>query len=316
MRKVLFDTDIGSDCDDAVALGLLLASPELELVAVTTVSSDTRTRGRIAASLLALAGRSGVDVCAGSEGGLARPRDRYNWFGHEPDCVADVAHPPLSAEPAPERIARAVRETPDLEIVMVGPMTNLALALALDPELPRRAGGVTIMGGHVREAKIGDFVCPFGVDYNLCSDPEAAVAVLGAGFRTTLVTADVTLQTWLRAADLERLEAAGPLPRELARQVRMWEPVQRDIFSRMGGDVAAENVAFLHDPLTVLSICDEEPLHFEVLHVLPTIRDGVLRTHEVDPASRLGAPMRVATGVDAALARDRIVERLLSSGSP
>ena len=120
-----------------------------------------------------------------------------------------VAH-----EPAPERIVRAAREVEDLEIVMVGPMTNLALALALDPELPRRAG-VTIMGGHVREAKLGDFVCPFGIDYNLCSDPEAAVMVLGAGFETRLVTADVTLQCWLRTEDIERLEVILSLTRDM-----------------------------------------------------------------------------------------------------
>jgi purine nucleosidase len=282
----------------------------LDLVAVTSVSSDTRVRAEIAASLLALAGRTGVDVCAGAEGGLARPRQRYNWFGHEPDCVADVAIGKLSDEPAPERIVRAAREVDDLEIVMVGPMTNLALALALDPELPRRAG-VTLMGGHVREAKIGDFVCPFGIDYNLCSDPEASMAVLGAGFRTTLVPADVTLQTWLRSADVLRLEGAGPLARELGRQIRLWEPVQRKLFTAMGGKLVEDNVSFLHDPLTVLALVDEAPLHFEDLRILPTIAKGVLRTHEVDASLGLGAPMRVATRVDAAAARDRILERLL-----
>ena len=312
MRKIVFDTDIGSDCDDAVALGLILASADaLDLVAVTTVSSDTRKRAEIAASLLALAGRAGVDVCAGAEGGLARPRERYNWFGHEENCVADVALAPISDEPAAERIVRAAREHDDLEIVMVGPMTNLAEALALDPELPSRAG-VTIMGGHVREAKLGDYVCPFGIDYNLCSDPEASVAVLGAGFRTTLVTADVTLQTWLREEDVKRLEGAGATAREIARQVRFWEPVQRRIFTGMGGTLEADNVSFLHDPLTVQALIDDSSLQIEELHIVPTIREGVLRTHEVDASAGLGAPMRVATGVDAAKARDQILDRLLT----
>lgn len=313
MRPILFDTDIGSDCDDAVALGLILAAPEaLELVALTTVSADSGTRARIAASLLGLAGRRDVDVCIGEEGGLARPRERYNWFGHEAACVAEAPLAPISDEPAPERIARAAREHPGLEIVMVGPLTNLARALALDPELPRRAGGVTIMGGHVREARIGGFLCPHGIDYNLCSDPEASVAVLGAGFTTTLVTADVTLQTWLRDADVARMEAAGALPRELARQVRLWEPLQRRLFSAMGGTLDAENVSFLHDPLTVLALIDPSPLRFEDLHIVPSIQRGVQRTFEVPEASGLGAPMRVATAVDVGAARDAIVERLLA----
>ena len=200
---------------------------------------------------------------------------------------------------------------PDLEIVMIGPMTNLALALALDPQLPRRVAGVTIMGGHVREARLGAFVCPFGIDYNLCSDPEASVAVLGAGFRTTLVTADVTLQTWLRTRDLEGLDEAGPLAREIARQVRFWTPLQRKIFTAMGGALAEDNVAFLHDPLTVLALVDSTSLKFEALQIATTIEAGVLRTHEVDPSLGIGMPMRVATAVDAERARETIVERLL-----
>jgi purine nucleosidase len=313
VRTILLDTDIGSDCDDAVALALALASADaLELVAVTTVSADTRVRARIAASLLALAGRSGIDVCAGSAGGLARPASRYNWFGHEPECIAAGVPDAISDEPAAERIVRAAREADALEIVMLGPLTNLALALALDPALPCRVG-LTVMGGHVREARIGDFVCPPGIDYNLCSDPEASMAVLGAGFRTTLVTADVTLATWLRERDLARLAGAGALARELARQVRLWAPLQRRIFTAMGGKLADDNVAFLHDPLTLLALVDPAPLAFETLRILPTIERGVLRTHEVDPALGIGADMQVATGVDPALARERILARLLAA---
>jgi len=314
VRPILLDTDIGSDCDDALALGVALGARDaLELVAVTTVSAQARVRAQIAAALLSLAGRGEVDVCAGSDAGLARPASRYNWLGHEPACIAAAPQARVSDEPAPERILRAAREHPGLEIVMIGPMTNLALALGRDPSLPGRVAGVTLMGGHVREARLGDFVCPFGIDYNLCSDPEASMAVLGAGFRTTLVTADVTLQTWLRRADLARLDSGGPLTRELARHVRVWEPVQRRIFTAMGGTVAEENVSFLHDPLALLSLFEPEPLRFENLHILPTIERGVLRTRELDPAQGLGAPMRVATGVDAPAARERILARICAS---
>ncbi|MEM7410078.1 MAG: nucleoside hydrolase [Myxococcota bacterium] len=311
MRPVLFDTDIGSDCDDAVALGLLLqASERLELVAVTTVSSRPTVRAEIAASLLALAGRGGVDVCAGSAGGLNRSDQQFNWFGYEADCVTPGQPTAFSSEEAATRIVRAAQEHPGLEILMVGPMTNLARALALDPGLPERAR-VTIMGGHVREARLGDFVCPFGIDYNLCSDPEASMSVLGAGFETTLVTADVTLQTWLREEDLERLRQGSALTRELARQIDYWNPVQRKIFTGMGGTLTDDNVSFLHDPLTVQALIDPDCLHFESLRIVPTIAGGVLRTQETtDP--NLGAEMRVATAVDAPTARDAIVARLLA----
>src|SRR5262245_43928441 len=138
-RPVLFDTDIGSDVDDALALGLILAAPAaLELVAVTTVGRGGAIRARVAASLLGLAGRRDVEVAIGAERPLLRSVERFNWFGHEERCVAAAPLAPISREPAPERIARAAREVAGLELVAVGPLTNVACALALDPELPRR----------------------------------------------------------------------------------------------------------------------------------------------------------------------------------
>jgi purine nucleosidase len=313
-RPVLFDTDIGSDVDDALALGLILASPDsLALRAITTVAGDTHLRARIAAGLLGLAGQRGIDVCIGEERPLLRRRERFGWFGHEPDCVVDAPPCGLSDEPAPARIARAAREIPGLELIAVGPLTNLARALALDPELPSRVAGLTVMGGHVRQVRIGKHVCAPGVDYNLCSDPEASVAVLGAGFRTTLVTADVTLATWLDTADVERLAQAGPLARALAAQIRIWAPVQRRIFTGMGGTLAEGNAAFLHDPLTVMALIDASPLRFERLRIATTIERGVLRTHELPLAAALGSEMRVATAVEPQRAARAIVDRLASA---
>ncbi len=278
------------------------------------MARDTRLRARLAARLLGLAGCAHVEVCAGETAPLLRSASRFGWFGHEEKCVpeptAGVRDALVSEERAPERIVRAAREIPELEIVAVGPMTNLARALALDPELPSRVAGLTIMGGHVREVRVGDFLCAPGIDYNLCSDPEASLAVLGAGFRTTLVTADVTLRTWLRREDLERLDAAGPLGRALGHQVRIWAPVQRELFTDLGGTVAEDNVAYLHDPLTVLALVDPAPLRCEELRMVPTLEGGVLRTHEVASSSAIGSLMRVATDVDADAASREIVRRL------
>lgn len=309
---ILLDTDLGSDVDDALALGLILAEPAaLSLVGVTTVAADTRARAWATARLLGLAGRTDVEVCIGARDPLVR-RNRFAWrdietagFPHGPDA-------PVSDEPAAERIVRAAREVPDLELVAIGPMTNLAHAVALDPKLPERVAGLTVMGGHIRRVAIGELVCAPGIDYNLCSDPEATMTVLGAGFRTRLVTADVTLRVWLRESDRERLaRARGPLAPVLAELVRIWTPWQRRIFTGLGGTLAPDNAAFLHDPLTVLALIDPSPLRFERLHILPTIAKGVLRTLEVDPASGFGAQTTVATDVDAEASARAIVERLL-----
>lgn len=311
--RILLDTDLGSDVDDALALGVVLAEPEaLELVAVTTVAGDPQARAAATARLLGLAGRTRVEVCAGAAAPLVR-RDRFVWREIETEGYPEGPDAVRSEEPAAERIVRAAREEPELELVAIGPLTNLAHALALDPKLPRRVAGLTVMGGHVRRVAIGALECRPGIDYNLCSDPEASMCVLGAGFRTRFVTADVTLRTWMTEADRARLAAApGPVAPLLADLVARWTPWQRRIFvEELGGTLAAENAAFLHDPLTLLALVDPTPLVFEELHILPTIRDGVLRTLEVPAASGLGAPALVATDVDPAAAARGVVERLL-----
>ena len=277
---------------------------------MTTVCGDTRLRARIAARLLGVAGRDRVEVCAGEEVPMLRAANRFVWFGHEGRALPDGPDAQLCDESAAERIVRAAREVPDLELVAIGPLTNLARALALDPKLPERVAGLTVMGGHVRSVRLGDKELPHGIDYNLCSDPEATVAVLGAGFATTLVTADVTLQTWMGTADLERLEGAGPLARAIGSMLRVWTGVQKKLFSAWGGPEPRDFVAFLHDPLTVQALIDPAPLHFETLRIVPTIERGILRTIEAPAGSTLGTVMRVATRVDAAAAREAIVSRL------
>ncbi len=291
---------------------MLLAEAEnLELVAVTTVAGDTRLRARIAARLLGAAGRRDVEVCAGDETPLLRARDRFVWFGHEGRGLPDAPDAILSDEPAAQRIVRAAREHPGLELVAVGPMTNLARALALDPRLPERVAALWIMGGHVRSVRLGDRELPHGIDYNLCSDPEATVAVLGAGFRTTLVTADVTLRTWMGPADVARLEAApGVFARALGEMLRVWSGAQKKLFTAWGSEEPADFAAFLHDPLTALALVDSAPLRLETLRIVPTIQRGILRTIEAPRGTDLGSEMTVATGVDPPAARDAIVTRL------
>lgn len=288
---------------------MLLAEREaLDLVAVTTVAGDTRLRARIAARLLGAGGRTDVEVCAGEEAPLLRARDRFAWFGHEGRGLPDAPDAPVSDEPAPERIVRAAREHPGLELLAVGPMTNVARALALDPKLPTRVAALWIMGGHVRSVRLGESELPHGIDYNLCSDPEASVAVLGAGFATTLVTADVTLRTWMAPADVARLEAApGALARALGEMLRIWSGAQKKLFTAWGGEEPADFAAFLHDPLTALAMVDPTPLRLESLRIVPTIQRSVMRTLESRDA---GDEMRVATDVDRASARRAIVDRL------
>jgi inosine-uridine nucleoside N-ribohydrolase len=129
------------------------------------------------------------------------------------------------------------------------------------------------------------------------------------------VSADVTLQVWLREADLARLaRAPAPVTRALVPLIRAWTPVQRRIFvDGLGGTLAPDNVAFLHDPLTALALVDTSSLRLEQLRIVTTIEAGVLRTHEVGGTAGLGAAMEVATEVDSVAAREQMLARLVSA---
>ncbi len=290
-RRIVLDTDMGSDVDDALCLALALAAPELDLVAVTHVSKDTRLRARISKRLLSLAGRSEVPVYAG-RGEPISGVDRFVWFGHEGEGILQSGVvPDIETEDAVDALARLFLEEDGLELVAIGPLTNVAAALEREPGLAGRIKQLTVMGGYVRQT---------GVEYNLCSDPEASLRVLRAGIPTRLVTGDVTMRTWIREADVAEIEAcASPLHLALARAVRIWTPMMHRIFGATGEGAEADNAAFLHDPLTLASVYDESFCRFEDLFIEPAIADGVFQTFERDTRVHGVVRMRCATAVDA-----------------
>jgi inosine-uridine nucleoside N-ribohydrolase len=169
------------------------------------------------------------------------------------------------------------------------------------------------MGGHLRRVACAGVELPHGVDYNLCSDPEASLRVLRAGIPTRLVTADVTLQTWLGPADVDHLAAArAPVLHALARAIRIWTPVMQRIFTGFGAPTGADNAAFLHDPLALACALDESFCTFEDLAVEPALVAGVFRTLERARPGPATAALRCATAVDAERFRRHLLERLLA----
>jgi purine nucleosidase len=311
---LVLDTDMGSDVDDALCLALALASPELELVAVTNVGRESALRARISKKLLELAGRPDVPVFAGCRVPLLAG-EGYNGFGHEAAGILDPGEEPkLEPAHAVDALLELSRRHPGLEIAAVGPLTNLAVALAKDPDFAARVGRLTIMGGHLREVAYRGRVFAPGVDYNLCSDPHASLLVLRSGMPTRLVTADVTMRTFLREADVARLEASrSELHRALARAIRLWTPVQRRLFELPGAE-PADNAALLHDPLTLACVHDESFCRFETLEIEPAIDAGIFRTFERAAASDATFPMRCTVDVDAERFRAHFVERVLALG--
>jgi purine nucleosidase len=309
-RPLVLDTDMGSDVDDALCLALALASPELELAAVTCVGRESRLRAQIAARLLELADCQHIPVYAGCRVPLLAGSG-YNWFGHEGHGILEPgAEPAIERAHAVDSLLELSQRRPGLEIAAVGPLTNLALALAKDPDFAARVGRLTVMGGHLREVSYRGRVFPFGVDYNLCSDPHASLLVLRSGIPTRLVTADVTLQTWLCESDVQALEkSAAPLHAALAAAIRIWTPVQRHLLDPKGAP-PADNAAFLHDPLTLACVYDESFCGFETLEIEPAIVDGVFRTVERAAPSAATFPMQCATSVDAERFRAHFMARV------
>ncbi len=313
--RLVLDTDMATDVDDALCLALGLASPEIEIAAVTCVGREARIRARVTRKLLQLAGRDEIPVFAGCRSPVMQGSG-MNWRGHEGAGILEPGEePPIEAEHAVDALARLFAERADLELVCVGPLTNVAVALMKDPDLAGRIRRLSVMGGHIREVAYGGQVFPPGLDYNLCSDPHASVVTLNAGLPTQLVTADVTLGTWITEEDVKRLEVTGaPVLLAIARAVRIWTPVMRQIFGGFGCDTNDDNVAFLHDPLTLACVHDESFCDFEMLEIETTIQDGVLRTLEQQTASDVTQPTRCAMRVDAPRFREYFVERLLTLG--
>lgn len=311
-RSIVLDTDIGSDVDDAMCLALALAAPELEICGITTVGNESLRRAHVAAKLLALAERADIPVFAGCRVPVLGGRG-FNWFGHEAgETLEPGEEPEISDEHGVDALLRLSHEHDALEVVSVGPLTNVAVALMKDPDLAGRIERLTVMGGHIRRAEYGGHLFPPGIDYNLCSDAQASYVALRSGIPTRLVTADVTLQTALTAEDLGRIEAAGTeFHRALAAEIRAWTPIQKRIFGGAGCNTDDDNVAFLHDPLTLGCAYDEGFCSFEQLEIEPQIEpSGVFRTLERDEPTESSFPMRCAMEVDAKAFRDHFTERV------
>lgn len=209
MRRFLIDTDTASD--DAVALVMALREPGVRVEAVTVVSGNVPL-GRAtenALYTLELCGAAEVPVFAGAERPLVRGPAHAQWF-HGDDGLGNQNYPPAKLRPraghAAEAIVRVVRANPDIELVTLGPLTNVALALAADPSI---AGGVkrcVVMGGN--PCCEGN-VTP-AAEYNIWCDPEAARAVFRSGMSIELVGWQLCRgDANLCEADVARVRAIG-----------------------------------------------------------------------------------------------------------
>jgi purine nucleosidase len=307
-RRILLDTDIGTDADDAVALALALASPELELIGIVVTGKHATLRARIAAKLCVLAGRADIPIHVGATEPAGR--GSFYWVGHEGDGIVTATETLALAGSDGVSAYDTITRDGGVDVVVIGTLTTLAAALDRYPDLAERIPRLVVMGGHVRAGRYGGAELPFGLDYNLCADGTAAARVLASGIPTWLVPIEVTWQAWLDRADLARLDGGGPLQQAIAAGLRGWAPVQAAVATGIGC-ATLDNVDFLHDPLTVACAHDDSFCTWEEIPIRVARVNGVFRTLEFAGAT----PVRVAVSVDADRIHNHVMERIMKSDS-
>ncbi len=255
-QKIVLDTDIGDDIDDAYALALILASSEIELVGVTTVFANTPARARHCQTILKLAGRAEVPVAAGC-GAVMSPRVTYR----EADLAAGQVSLGLAAKelledirPKQDVAALPAGELPplhpshgvdflidtimagagDVIPVTIGAMTNLAMALVKEPRISRKIPRIVSMCACFDREQ---------AEWNIACDPVAAAICMGSRIPMTVIGLDVTTKCVLTEGQLGRLHSSGrPVARNLSEATKAW----------------SGKLPTLHDPLAVATMIRPE----------------------------------------------------------
>ena len=286
--RLVLDTDIGSDVDDALALAMLLSEPEVELLAVTTAYGDTALRARIARRVCQLGGRPGLPIVPGRPQPLSdRP---VSWSGHEGVGVTELETAQIDDHlQAPEVLAElAQRHRGDLEVAAIGPLTNIAVTLLLHPSFAKDVARLWVMGG--------DFSQEGSTEHNFKCDPLAAWIVLHSGIPMTICGLEITSQVRLGPPAADALASQGAIGALLADQMRRWWQVS----GRVGGSP--------HDPVALLTRLAPKLFEFaeaDVAIVGDGPRAGSTRAR-FDP----GSSIRIVTSVRAEAAHQRIFDGL------
>jgi len=258
-ERIIIDTDIGSDVDDAYALAFLAHSPEVQIEAITTVWADPLLRARIAHKLLNLLGKSDVPVAAGEANPL-NPQRSVFLFGHEGRGIFDAdEEAPISDIPAGELIESLLRRYPgEIKMLLIGPPTNMGKLLSKKPELAGFVKEFVIMGGlPFYGPKEMELIGERPIEFNFAADPEAAALVFSSGAPVTLVGANVTFPTILSKVDIDRVRRSDhPALRLIAKMTDEWLPV-------MGLEETS-----MHDPLAASALFTSAFLQTMMLNVV------------------------------------------------
>ncbi len=323
MARIPLILDVDTGVDDMIALLFAAASPEVELVAATCVMGNVAVSRVVRNTLyvLELAGLGDVEVCVGADKPLARSWEPFPVV-HGVEGLGAYEPVEQRGTPSQRRAAEAIvsvaRERPgEILLVATGPLTNVALAVELEPALPELLRGFTLMGGAFRE---GGNVTPRG-EANVWMDPEAAARVFAAWTGAApaqlprCLGLDVTEQVVMKREHVEEVCSAAPVS-PLARLIRDGVGHYIAFYASTGRFEGA----CMHDPLALASafnpsLCEWAETRVEVelegrWTRGETVTDlfGIRRSPWSDWEAEDNAV--VATSVDATRAMELIVERL------
>jgi inosine-uridine nucleoside N-ribohydrolase len=286
----IIDCDPGGD--DTVAILLALASPELELLGITTVAGNRPLPQTTANALRALefAGRTDIPVAAGAEAPLVRELYVRPQAAETADRgVFDLPAP--ATEPIAEHgvdflAERLLASSGPVVVFPIGPLTNIALLLARYPEAAARIARLEIMGGAI---ELGN-TTP-AAEFNIWFDPEAARRVFASGVELTMIGLDVTHRAGIGPEHLPALKEAGLAGALVGNHVERWlaDPARTRFFPGVP----------IHDALTVAQFIRRDLVRTEHVHVEIDCESQLCRGRTVcDMRGRLGLEPNAHVGVE------------------
>lgn len=307
-RKVLIDTDPG--IDDTMALLLALRSPELEVVGLTTVfgNTDVEVTAQNALRIVELEGNDHIPVAQGAGVPMVIPSRATGKRVHGADGMGNTNPPPpkgkLHQKPAAQFIVETVMANPgEITLVPVGPLTNIALALRLEPRLVTAVKEVVIMGG---AANVPGNISPVA-EANIHNDPHAANLVFGAGWKLSMIGLDVTTRATMTKDYIAKIASADTKAAKLIGAIMPHYQKFHDDLLGMGGSTHT------HDPSAIAYLI--APGLFTVEHMPMYVEIEGRCSGATIPDRRkqwgdLSKPVDVCVGVDAGRMFDLIAERL------
>jgi len=233
---VVLDTDIGTDVDDAMALAVIFGTEAIDLLGVTTVYGNTLLRSQLAQRYAGLTGRE-IDTVPGARETLSGKE--VWWPGHEGSLHDVLDREPVNAgmEAHLFLTTAAKNGAGKLQVIAIGPLTNIALAIQNDSEFATNIGHLWIMGGAFdREAS----------EHNFRSDCAAAESVFNSGIPITVVPLDVTELIHITKPQLDEIGKSGRLGAALLADIEQWWR-----FWEVEWNVP-------HDPIAVLALTDPD----------------------------------------------------------